>query len=570
MNASPVLVDIVLVGGGHAHVYILKMFGMKPIPGVRLTLITKQAMTPYSGMIPGHVAGHYTKKECHVDLVRLAKFCGARLILAEVDAIDRFTKTISLKGPRPDIPYDILTIDIGSTPQSLAEIAHSRSLRRKPHVSAQPTAATTMTAGADDDEDDGFVLTGDAASSSQTGSGPEATGRKRHGKDVPGGGKADDDITSEQAEETLQVELLQNITPVKPIDGFSSRWDTICEAVQSAPAGKTFRLIVVGGGAGGIELSLCMHHRLTSILRQRNEEFSATDEANQVKLTITLLTRGTTILPSHNSRVRKAIMRICQEREIAVHVQHEAIGVLPLPTGQQDGPLGPVGLLECANGSTHPFDDCLWCTQARGAAWLASTGLELDDMGFIKVGDTLESINTPGVFACGDIACVVNQPRPKAGVYAVRQGQPLFDNLCRAARGEVLKPFVQQSSNLAILCCGGGYAVASKGSWLKLEGNWVWHVKDWIDKKWMSMCVKLSALFLISCWCREPFLPAASSCTTLTWYLSRNRYSSTLPDIEEMMEAMPAPDKAALDALARARGNGALDVLSHAAMRCGG
>ena len=112
MEAAPVLVDIVLVGGGHAHVYVLKMFGMKPTPGVRLTLITKDGLTPYSGMIPGHIAGHYTKRECHVDLVRLAKFAGARLILAEVDAIDRFSKTISLKGPRPDIPYDLSLIHI--------------------------------------------------------------------------------------------------------------------------------------------------------------------------------------------------------------------------------------------------------------------------------------------------------------------------------------------------------------------------------------------------------------------------------------------------------------------------
>ena len=374
---SPILRDIVLIGGGHSHVGVLKSFGMKPIPGVRLTLICTDLHTPYSGMLPGYVAGHYDYDAVHIDLLRLASFAKARVYRDEVIGIDRANQKVLCKG-RPPVPYDQLSINIGSTPQ----------------------------------------LQG-----------------------VPG--------------------AAEHAVAVKPIRNFNDRWLALLERVKSH-AGKT-SIAVVGAGAGGVELLLAMQFRLRNELQSLGR--------NPDDLSFDLLSAAPTILPTHNARVRETFAKTLTERGVRVHLSSEVTRV-------------ESGKLTTSKGQTLDADEIIWVTRAGGAAWLKQTGLALDAEGFIEVTDTLQSPTDPLIFAAGDIASMKNFKLEKAGVFAVRMGKPLTENLRLAVAGDTLLPYKPQTSWLALISTGDKFAVASRG-WLGFSGEWVWKWKDWIDQRFM-------------------------------------------------------------------------------------
>ena len=116
LNSVPLTRDLVLVGGGHAHALVLKAWGMNPLPGARLTVINPGPTAPYTGMLPGHVAGHYTRDDLEIDLVRLCRHAGARLILGKAVDVDRIRREVVLEGRGP-IAYDVASIDVGITAQ---------------------------------------------------------------------------------------------------------------------------------------------------------------------------------------------------------------------------------------------------------------------------------------------------------------------------------------------------------------------------------------------------------------------------------------------------------------------
>ncbi len=108
------MTDILLLGGGHTHALALLAFAAAPIKGARLTLISRETTSPYSGMLPGLVAGLYRREELLIALDRLAERAGAHFVEAEILSIDAQAK--SVETSRGLFSYDILSIDLGSVP----------------------------------------------------------------------------------------------------------------------------------------------------------------------------------------------------------------------------------------------------------------------------------------------------------------------------------------------------------------------------------------------------------------------------------------------------------------------
>ena len=377
---APISQDLVLVGGGHAHVTVLKKWGMGPLPGARVTLISRDLQAPYSGMLPGCVAGHYAFEEAHIDLRPLCRFAGARFFHDEVVGMDAANKRLLCRN-RPPVAYDALSINIGAAP----------------------------------------AMAG-----------------------VPGA-----------------------VTPVKPIDGFWENWLRLRERVWGREGGAEVRLGIVGAGAGGVELALALQHGLENPPPGQLPPGRAAP-----RLALRLFTDGPDVLVAHNPFVRAKFRRLLAERGIKVHLEHKVVEVHP-------------GGLRCANGRAFALDEILWAVGAGAQTWPAEAGLAVDEQGFIRVRETLESVSHPGVFAVGDSAAVVEHPRPKSGVFAVRQGPPLWSNLRSKLSGRPLKPFRPQRAFLSLIATGGKRAVASR-SWWALEGAWVWAWKDRIDRRFVS------------------------------------------------------------------------------------
>ena len=369
--------ELVLVGGGHAHVEVLRRFAVQPQRGVRLTLVARDVLTPYSGMLPGHLAGHYGRDECHIDLTPLARHAGARLIHTAVTGIDAERRMLRC-ADRPDLYYDLLSLDTGST------------------------ASLRGIEGAD-----------------------------RHG------------IT------------------VKPVDAFLRRLGELERQVLRTET--VHRLVVVGGGAGGVEVSLCLQHRLRSLLRAHDKP--------EERLSVTLVTASGELLPQHAESVRRRFERVLAARGIEVH------------RGLRVTRIGPESMA-CEPYRLLPADSCVLLTDAAAPDWLVDSGLELDERGFVRVDRHLRSLSHPQVFAAGDVAAFAPWPLLKNGVYAVRQGPLLAGNLRAALLGGRLRPFRPQARTLALISTGDRRAVASwRGQ--ALAGWWLWRLKDRIDRRFM-------------------------------------------------------------------------------------
>ncbi|MCL3880784.1 selenide, water dikinase SelD [Marivita sp. GX14005] len=359
----PLARDLVLIGGGHTHALVLRKWAMDPLPGARLTLIDPNPTAPYSGMLPGFVAGHYSRETLDIDLVQLARAAGARLILGAATGIDLARGDITVEN-RPPVGFDIASIDIGIT-------------------SAMPS--------------------------------------------LPG--------------------FAEHAVPVKPLGPFAARWNA-----YRAGAGPA-SVAVIGGGVAGAELVMAMAFALRAAHRPA---------------TLHLIDDGTALSdlpPKSAARLRRALADLGVTLLENARVTHITENTLHL----HDAAPIEAGFITGAAG-------------ARAYGWLVQTGLETKD-GFITVDKHLQS-SDPRIFAAGDCAHLTFDPRPKAGVYAVRQAPVLTHNLRAALSGGAMKPYRPQKDYLKLISTGSKTALGDRFG-LSFSGPWVWRWKDHIDRKFM-------------------------------------------------------------------------------------
>ncbi|MEH1923678.1 FAD-dependent oxidoreductase [Nostoc sp.] len=388
-NKQPIVKKLVLIGGGHSHAIVMKMFGTKPLPGVDLTLISAASKTAYSGMLPGHIAGFYSHDECHIDLQPLTNFAQAQLCIDTVVALDlKNNKVLCASGLAVD--FDVLSIDIGSTP------------------------ATISVSGA--------------------------------------------------AEYAIAA---------KPVSQLLEHWRELVEAVGKNPH-EPISIAIAGGGAGGVELALSMRSRLHQILHQAQQPIQ--------NLEIHLFQRGQELMPNHHESVRHLLQQILTEQGIKLHLGETVCKIAPITPKETK----EVFEIKCESELKIECNKIFWVTQASAPEWLKTSGLGTNEQGFILVENTLQSQTHPQVFASGDIATMVNHPRPKSGVFAVRQGKPLFENLQRILLGKLLKPYIPQKQYLSLIGTGDKRAIATRGIITLPPHKLLWHYKDWIDRRFME------------------------------------------------------------------------------------
>lgn len=371
--------NVVLIGGGHAHALVLHAWGMNPLDGVRVTVINPAPTAPYTGMLPGFIAGHYKREELDYNLVDLARFADAQLVLGKATTIDREAKTVAVDG-HGSIPYDVCSINVGIT-------------------SAIPQ--------------------------------------------LPG--------------------FQEHAVPAKPLGSLASRWTEFVDSWASRTTQP--RIAVVGAGVGGSELAMAMSFRL----RQQGH------------VPIVSLIDRSAILDESSDIARRELREelAAIDVDIREHTQVDAVAADHL-------------VLSSDNGTEElPTDFVVGAAGAYPLPWLSDLGLATTN-GFLDVRETLQTTNDPYIFAAGDCAHLTFDPRPKAGVFAVREAPFLTKNIPALLKGKGLEAFDPQVEYLKLISLGRQSAGADKfGRFTK--GPAMWKLKDRIDRKFMNSLDNLPA-----------------------------------------------------------------------------
>lgn len=240
------------------------------------------------------------------------------------------------------------------------------------------------------------------------------------------------------------------VVGVKPAETLLDNWGTWLDAIA---AGEIRSIAVIGGGAGGIEVLLAMHHRLKAL--GLAPDFTLVSDRWSVP-----------------RAVQRALVDALERRNVRLAIGSAVVDV------RDD-------VITLVSGAVVRADRILVATSAGALPWIRASGLACDADGFALVDDTLRSGSHPFVFASGDCAAIMGAPRPKAGVFAVRQGPYLAHNLRATVDGGALRRYRPQRAWLAIVTTGGQCAIATR-SGLAISGRLVWRWKDRIDRAFIA------------------------------------------------------------------------------------
>ncbi|MBT6416674.1 selenide, water dikinase SelD, partial [Candidatus Puniceispirillum sp.] len=240
--------------------------------------------------------------------------------------------------------------------------------------------------------------------------------------------------------------------PVKPIAQFQRRLDEVIKTKQKQ------NLAVIGGGAAGCELALALSKRWLADTGERPK--------------MRLFSRSSRLMPQMAPRASKLIE--ADLKAIGAYV-HKDTKVTKIHNRS----------LSSSDGQNYDFDACFLVSAVKPPSWVAESTIECDEDGFIRVGQNLQSLSHPYIFASGDIAALHPYSRPKAGVFAVRAGRILAHNLFRYIRQQSLLAWKPQSNYLALIGTSDGAAIAARGSF-GFKSRFLWQLKIWIDQRFID------------------------------------------------------------------------------------
>ncbi len=272
------------------------------------------------------------------------------------------------------------------------------------------------------------------------------------------GSMLDFDLLSIDTGPLTAVEALpgcaQHALPIRPIEVFIAQWPGLRQRIGDHRG--VFDLVILGAGAAGAELAFAIQHQ------------AATHAGSQLR--VTLVGAEALPMPGLPLALRRRAMALLQERGMPWQGPRRATRI-------------GASMIEFESGPSLPYNACLVVTGAAAPLWAAASGLATDERGFIRVGPTLQSVSHPHILAAGDVAAH-HQARPKSGVYAVKAGPILANNLRALCMGNAPGNWTPQQRALYLISTGDQHALAAWGSW-SWRGHWVWRWKDRIDRGFM-------------------------------------------------------------------------------------